>query len=49
MVKFRDWNEELLPEESVEDLHDHSKEFLGNVIFLGSSELDILNSHLQLR
>jgi hypothetical protein len=47
VVKLWKRDEEFLPKESVEDLHDHSEEFFHNQILLSSCELNILDSNLE--
>lgn len=43
------WNEELLPEEGIHDLHDHANESVCDVLAVLMGELDVSNSRLELR
>ena len=48
VVKLWNWDEEFLPEEGIEYLHDHSEEFLDDVVHLSSGELNVLDCDLKL-
>jgi len=48
VVKFRERDEKFLPEESVDNLHDHSNEFFNDCVSLSSCEFDVFDSNLEL-